>query len=435
MKQFAFGVVACVGTLVSAGVPSGPALTAFHPTVGAALAQAQGLLDGTFLGADGLLRDYIGEIPTPKDCAEARPNAMGWWSPIENGPMFTGPYLAALCEKVRRGGPAADRAVCRRMAQGLLRAASVSEVKGMIVRGFGTDGKCHYPLGSEDQTLPWFFGLHAYVKSDIPTPAERAAVISKMREVADELERLGWGCPCDGRFTGQTRGNFKRGLAFRAAAHYLYMLRATYDVTGDRTWLERYERDCVGEHEKTGLTRLECCAKGYVIDMPRFKVEPDGMWIYVCAQGCLRKLLEMDGNPERRKCFRAGLRVNADRAAKFLALAAGYDNSTERPFKYANWRTGYKWEDQPTQAAAGRVAATGDRAILGTRKGFERHTMTTPLSCCAVMAFDGDASARNAIAQVLRHYDYSTLNISEFFIALVAWYALPPVDGGSGDLL
>ena len=74
---------------------------------------------------------------------------------------------------------------------------------------------------------------------------------------------------------------------------------------------------------------------------------------------------------------------------------------------------------------AGRVAETGDRAILGTRKGFERHTMTAPLSCCAVMAFNGDASVRDDIARVLRHYDYSTLNISEFFIALVAWYALP----------
>lgn len=402
-------------------------LSAFHPTVDAALAQAHGLLVGKFLSADGLLLDYLGEIPTPKDCAEARPNAMGWWSPIENGPMFTGPYLAAICEKVRRGGSAADRETCRRMAAGLVKAASVSDVPGMIVRGFGSDGTCHYPLGSEDQTLPWFYGLHAYVKSPVPTEAERQTVVSKMCEVAEALRANGWGCPCDGRFKGENRGRFAgpKGLAFRGAAHYLFLLRAMFDVTGERVWLDRYEEACGQPEGESGLSRLEVCAKGYVTDLHKFSVEPNGLWIYVCAQGCLRELLRMDGNVRRRACFLSGLRINAERAAKFTQSAEKYDNSTEVPFKYANWRTGYRWRDQPTQKDADRVANTGIREILGTRKSFERKWMTTPLSACAVMAFSEAEGVRAQVERVIRHFDYATLNICEFFLAEVAWYALP----------
>ena len=408
-----------------------PLYAAHHATAEAALEQAHGLLVNKFLAADGLLLDYIGEIPTPKDCLECRPNAMGWWSPIENGPMFTGPYLAAMCEKARRSGSEVDRTLCRRMAKGLLKVASVSDVPGMIVRGFGTDGTCHFPLGSEDQTVPWFFGLHAYAKSAIPDAGERQAVVAKMREVADALEKVGWRCPCDGRFSKEFRGNFKseKGLLFRGDSHYLFILRAMQDVTGDAVWKDRYEKACGERHPLAdGATRLDICAKGYAADFGKFGIEPSGLWIYVVAQGCLRKLSEMDADPARRAKYVQGLRWNAARVRRFFGDRRKYDNSTEVPFRYANWRTGYKWEEQTTQAIAGRVANSGNLKILGTRKGFERAGMTAPLSACAIAAYSGDTRLRAEIADVLRHYDYATLNICEFFLAECAWYALPEKD-------
>ena len=82
--------------------------------------------------------------------------------------------------------------------------------------------------------------------------------------------------------------------------------------------------------------------------------------------------------------------------------------------------------------SADTVAGTGDRKILGPRKWFERSHMTPPLSACAIVAFAGEARNRAAIAEVLRHYDYSTLNISEFFLAELAWYALPDPAGTDG---
>lgn len=149
-----------------------------------AVESAHAALWGKFIGAEGLIHDYVGELPAPEECALGKPNAIGWWSPIENGPMFTGTYLAAICQRARRRGAAADRDKSRRLAQGLLACASVSDVPGFIARGMGTDGRCHYPLGSQDQTHPWFYGLHAYATSGIPDAEERKIVVDKMKEVA-----------------------------------------------------------------------------------------------------------------------------------------------------------------------------------------------------------------------------------------------------------
>lgn len=73
--------------------------------VAAAVERAHGVLWSKFIGDDGLIHDYVGELPTPEDCQLGRPNAIGWWSPIENGPMFTGSTGAgrALQKNAGRG--------------------------------------------------------------------------------------------------------------------------------------------------------------------------------------------------------------------------------------------------------------------------------------------------------------------------------------------
>ena len=206
----------------------------FHATAEGAVRQAHAELCGRLLSPSGLLWDYVGELPTARDCAECRPNAMGWWSPVENGPMFTGPWLASMAAKARRTGSAEDRALCRRLAEGLLLAASVSDVPGMVVRGVGADGRCHYPLGSLDQTLPWFFGLYVYRRSGLADAELADRIRDKMLEVARAMEAKGWQVPADGSFRGHFCGDFTHNeLAFRGATHYLFLLRALADVTGD----------------------------------------------------------------------------------------------------------------------------------------------------------------------------------------------------------
>ena len=388
-----------------------------HLTVAAAVEDVRTNIVARFLAPEGLLRDYEGEVPTPADCRDGRPNAIGWWSPIENGPMFTGLYLDAVCTRALKTGAAADRALARKLAAGLLRAASVSDVKGMIVRGFGTDGICHYPLGSEDQTIPWFFGLYAYWRSGIPSGEEKFAVAAKMREVADALAANDWECPCDGAFKGQSRGAFMENeLAFRGAAHSLFLLRSVWEVTGDEAWRVRYEEALVRRQKSTSLTMLEVCREGWVTDVEKFPADSSGMWIYVCAQGCLARLAEMD--PDHAADFRIGLARNAARARSGMAAASGFSNVIERPFKYANWRMGYRWRPQETQREAEAVAGTGDPAVLGSRKKYERKTMTLPLSAAAVCAFAN--AALDEVERTICHYDYSQIDICEFFLAEVA---------------
>ena len=152
------------------------------------------------------------------------------------------------------------------------------------------------------------------------------------------------------------------------------------------------------------------------------------------SRQALQRLIEMEENPSDRARMRTGFLRYAERVAPLMKNRAKYANTTERPFKYANWRTGYRWREQKTQKEAEAVAASGKKEILGTRKGYERDYMANPLAAAAVCALQGDAKFRDEILATLRHYDYSTPNISEFFHAAVAAAALQrPVEGAQRE--
>ncbi len=398
---------------------------AARPTFEAA-EQAHAELWKSRIDRHGVILDYVGEIPTPEDCALGRPNAIGWWSPIENGPMFTGLYLPAACERARRSGAASDKEQARRLAQGLLTCASVSDVPGFIARGLGTDGKCHYPLGSDDQTHPWFYGLHAYYTSGLPSEAERRQIAGKMKEVADVLEAAGWRCPCEGAFKGQFRGGFQ-GHLFRDAVRYLFLLRAMYDVTGDRVWLERYRKALAGRPANCDRTRTQICAAGYGPDREAIKnIDESQLWIYVGSQGSLAKLAAMESDEPIRAHYRAGLTANVSNVLASVEAYTVFDNADAQRFGHANWREGYStWFPQTTQAEAEKLSKTGDRAKLGGRKHYEASFMKNPLAAAAIIALAGDGTGREAVERAIRHYDYSKLYMSEFFFAECAYYALP----------
>ena len=378
-----------------------------------------------FIGAEGLIHDYAGEIPTPEDCAQGRPNAIGWWSPIENGPMFTGTYLASFCERVKREGRPEDRERIRRLVRGLLLCASVSDVKGFVARGVGTDGKCHYPLGSQDQTHPWFYGLHAYAVSGIPDATERQTVVAKMTGVADALQAVDWKCPCDGAFKGESRGDFKM-FRHHGAVMYLSILREMYDVTRDSVWLARYRAALSERSPKTGRTRLEICAAGYPYDRDQIKNIDQGLlWIYVSSQGALAWLARTEDDPRIRDAYRAGLEINARGALAVIGAYRQFDNADTKVFGHARWREGYpNWFEQKTQADAERMASKGDLAVLGQRKNYEARYMRNPLAAAALIALAGYREGSREVEQVIRHYDYAKLNMAELFFAECAYDAL-----------
>ena len=378
-------------------------------------------LSHEFIGADGLLLDYVGDIPTPDEIADLKPNAMGWWSPIENGSMFTGEWLPALMAE----GPS-RRATVERCVRGLIKMSEVSDVPGFIARGTGTDGKSHHPCGSNDQTDPWFLGLCEYCRWPHSDVALKAKAIERLTLVAKALEANGWGVPCDGPFKGQNRGNLKaREMPFWGKTRLLYSLKSLHQLTGDAHWGQVYD-----EIKATALKEI---AAGGEVDAKRFEAcFGSGVWIYVSSAQMLARLIEMETAPADRAQLQKGLQHFAERVAPLMKNRAMYENTTERPFKYANWRKGYAWRVQKTQREAEAVAYSGKKDVLGTRKNYERNGMANPLAAAAVCALQGDVKFRKEILATLRHYDYSTPNISEFFHAAIAAAALrsaklPPV--------
>ncbi|WP_339683444.1 hypothetical protein [Gimesia maris] len=388
--------------------------------------QTHAELWGRFVDSYGIIHDFVGDLPTPEDCRLGKPNAIGWRSPIEDGPMFTGLYLPALCERARRTGNPLDKEQARRLARGLMKCASVSDVPGMIVRGVGTDGVCHYPLGSDDQTHPWFYGLHVYVMSDLPTADERREIVAKMKSVANVLESTGWRCPGDGAFKGQFRGGYT-GHLFRDAVRYLYLLRAMYDVTGDQIWLDRYQaaQAVVPEHAKK--SRAEICAEGYARDRDAIRhIDTHQLWIYVGSQASLAQLVAMETDEKLRALYQTGLKLNATQALESLKAYSKFDNQETKVFGNADWRAVYNtWFPQKTQADAERLARTGNKTLRGERKSYEQAWMQNPLAAAAIVALADDGSHRNNIEAAINHYDYSKLNMATFFFAECAAYALP----------
>jgi hypothetical protein len=394
-----------------------------------AVEQAHAVLWSKFVDKHGMVIDFIGEIPTPEDCTLGKPSAIGWRTPLANGTMSAGHYIVAACERARRSGDAIDKNNARLLAQGLLKSASVSDVPGMIVRGFATDGKSHYPLGSDDQTHPWFLGLYTYWKSDIPSAAEKQEIVNKIKEVANVLNSNGWKCPCDGSFKGQNRGCFA-GELFRDAARYLFMLRAVYEMTGDEVWLERYKKALSERPGKHGLTRLEICAIGYQPDIARLNWTrewgPHWNWIFVGSQDSLRNLIKMETDPAIKAQYQAGLTANAKEALIGIEDFEKFDNNDTKVFGSANWREVYsKWSPQKNQAEALKVSELADKIKAGERFNYEHRYMNAPLAGAAIVALAEDPAHRDTVEKIIRHYDYSKIYMSRIFFAEYAYYAYP----------
>jgi hypothetical protein len=401
---------------------AGPA----HQEAAAGVAQAHDETWKRFVDEHGIVRDYVGELPTPEDCRLGKPNAIGWWSPIENGPMFTGMYLNAMVERARRSGSVADKEQARKLSQGLLKCASVSDVPGFIARGVGSDGKCHYPLSSDDQMHPWFLGMHAYLRSDIPTASERAVLVAKVREVADVLEGNGWQVPSDGGFKGDFRGGFK-GEHFRDVVRYLYLLRATHEMTGEAVWLERYRKALTEKPAKSAETRQEVCALGCPRDLSFIPhIEKGQLWIYVGSQAGLAWLASVETDTSVKTAYLKGLDINAKFALKAVETYAQFDNADQKVYGHARWREVYgTWFPQKTQEDARRLSEIIDKKKAGTRKYYESTWMKNALAGAAIVALAGDESGRPVVLKAVSHYDYAKLNMAEFFFAECAFYALP----------
>ncbi|WP_215946676.1 hypothetical protein [Arenibacter algicola] len=389
-----------------------------------AIEQANRELWYKYIDKYGIINDFVGERPTAMDCRLSRPNAFGWWTPIENGGFFNGIYLMAACERVRLTNSDVDRDKARILAQGLLKLALVSDVPGFISRGISDDGKTHYPNGSNDQTIPWFFGLNHYLNSDIPSIKEKKIIKDKMIEVAQAIRLNNWGFPSDGMFTGGSRDDLE-DYRFLEAPCYLWLLLTMHKLTDDITWFNQYQAALKDVSNVGDKTRIEICSEGiaYSADYEVWGNRRDYLWVYVIKQASLIELLKMEKEDSIRSLYLKGIMNNKDFAMEYANEFSKFDNNDTKKYGNSDWRASYsEWYPQFTVDEAISISRLKNDEITGHRKGYERTYMTNPLAAASIIALVGDPDDCELIDKIVAHYDYSKLNLGEFFFAEFAYY-------------
>ena len=381
-----------------------------------------------FMDRHGVMLDFTdldGTVPypTPEECREGKPNALGWWSPIENGAMFNGLYMdGAVCRWEHTRAPK-DAAKARSLMEGLLFLNSVSDVPGFVARGVSTDGKSHYPMGSNDQTLPWLTGLWRYHRSGIASDAEKRRIEERLIATIEAIVKLGWSMPAEPPF--HRRGSFN-GFLFDEAARMLFTLKLMHTITRDDRWAAMYQAALQhrgGEHD---LTKLEVCRRGM-----KFFYAKTHNWTSCTAVAALRALWELEADEALKAAYLAGLTASATLAAESLPLALQYDPADRGHFSL-DWRASLMplWKPQKTEQEAAALASEQLRAFMKTspRRQHETAFVREPASAAWIIALCPDAAIRQThaatIERLIRHFDCPRLYYSTFFWVEAAWWRI-----------
>lgn len=399
-----------------------------------------------FIDEYGILVDYTdldGHFPraTAEECREGKPNALGWWTPTENGSMFNGMYLDALVHRWKISRAEADKEKARRVMKGLLRLSTLGPI-GFIARNVATDGKTPYPMGSNDQTGPWFYGLWRYLHEGLATAEERDIIVDQMVAVANVLAANRWMMPCNDGAPSPFRGGFG-GFSWEYAPRLLFVLKALHDLTRSARWADLYqkaveERGTPPVHAAPpgapaatpsaalpSISRLEICQKG---------MEFQSRWrhSWTCASGviCLRGLWEMETNSTYLRAYTEGLAASLQLAAQSLPLATQFDIKSTATC-LIDWRTlNTWWQPQHSEAEAVNVAERQAKELgrLSPRRGPEFNQVRESLFAAWIVTMCPDRGLvephRPAILAALQHFDYKRLYYSQFFPAEAAAYRL-----------
>lgn len=427
-------------TLPAAAEPTQPA---------AAVEAAHAEIWKRFVSPHGTLYDYTAldgtvHLPTAAECAESKPNALGWWSPIENGAFFGGLYLDALCQRWQHVKTEAAAREARTIAKGLLRLAEAGATPGFVARGFADDGRSHWLASSSDQTYPWFYGLWRYAKSGLPDEAEGRQVTATLLRVAEGLEANEWKMPCDregfghfGHWTGGfagTKGTLSGAEPqFDAAARLLFVLRALHDLTGDAAWLAKYQAHLAAKPKGSEKSRREICADGvsYVApgEPPRYPESPP-IWTSASSQAALRALVEMETDSAIRADFQRGLDANAASAAPFIARYRDYDNDNTLGFDIEWRKLLTNWRPQAEIGEAVTLATEQYRIWnrQSPRRVAEADAMRDPLFAAWIVALSGNQAlldpSRAEISAALTHYEWGKLHTCLFFMAECVYWRM-----------
>ncbi len=371
---------------------------------------------------DFAMPDGSVSIPTPEECKLGKPNALGWWSPIENGAMFNGLYMDAAVNRWRVTHKEEDAARSRQLAEGLMLLSSISQVKGFVGRGIATDSVSHYPMGSNDQTLPWFMGLWRYLDAGLASAEERQRITARMVETAEIIVSLKWQMPAEEPF--RIRGSFA-DFAFHSAPRVLFVTKALHQLTQDSKWEAMYREALHARASADKPSRLEFCERGMV-----FEHGGRHSWTSSCGVTSIRALWEMEKDETLRAAYARGLEASAVLAMQSLPLAQDFKLDDPRTFD-PDWRKlNATWTLQTTEKQAQDVAEVQSRNLnkIAPRRVMEFNNMREPVFAAWIVTMGTDKAALNQrradVEKVLGHYRYPELYYSQFFPAECAWWRL-----------
>ena len=416
-------------SILGAVMVSAPLLHAADPA--AAVETAHQELWKRFVDKYNVILDYTAldgtyPRPAPEDCRELKPSALSWGVPNEDGPMFNGLYLDALCNRWKATQDKAIRAKARRIVDGLLLLASVSKTPGFIGRGLATDGKTTYPMGSNDQTSPWLYGIWRYLADGVASEEERPKLKAKFIEIITVLDQHQWHMPTAGP-PSPYRGDFTKPT-WEGAPRLLFVMKAMHQLTGDAKWQERYVGAANEKVGKGQRPRIEICRTGLVFDPGQ---GPRHSWTGSAGVVCLRALWEMETDPELKAAYAEGLRHSAELSAQSLPLIAKFDVNGSEVFN-TDWRVmNEAWKPQHSEEDAVAVANAGLRLQhkASPRLHIEKDYMREPCFAAWVVTLCPDAEFvqqhRESIEKVILHYQFDRLHLSQFFPLESAWWRLP----------
>jgi len=384
------------------------------------IAEPQGLVLDYTLGGDPDL------LPTAEEATAGKPNAISWWTPLENGAFFTGLYLDGILRRQALTKSGEDREKARRLARGLMLCASVGTTPGFVARGVLADGKSHYGIGSDDQTAPWFYGLWRYLRSDIHNLEEKKEITAKLVEVAEAIRANGWQMPCDPvgiLETGQFRGGWN-GHDYRSVTRLLFVARIIFELTGDPGWKATYEQALV-EKLPNGLTRPEVAARGIPGEWEEHpQLAIDHIYIYVVSQAMMAELRTLEGRPEVTDLYTASLRTSAQAVAH--QMPPELTRLGTKPFR-TDWRVmNTLWQPQSSVGEAVDIALKQLTLWQNGGRNIEAQVLREPFCAAWISALSPEAHREEILTQLERSFDtvaWDKVSSSAGFFGECAWYA------------
>lgn len=382
----------------------------------------------------GILFDYVNidgkvEIPTPEECSDGKPNALGWWTPIENGAFFNGLYIDALCSKWKKEPLLETKVEIQKLASGLLLLQQIGVRPGFIARGVSTDGVTHHPIGSDDQTFPWFYGLWKYLESGIPDEAEKTEIIARMNLAAKAVKALDWRMPCEVPYT--IRGNWVAGN-FNLAVRLVFVNRIMLELTGEEFWRQSLNEVCDYKFAD-GKTRIDIIAAGDV------EMQKHHTWTHSMSVAGLKEMLRIETDPVRQLQYRQGLQKTGGIAAPFIGEYRNFRTDVDAGFS-GDWRImNAIWRPQPTVNDAVKLAEEQVKMInaASPQSQQEKRYVRWPLFAAWIVLMSEDdqliAKELPTIRSAMMHYRWDKLRHSDFFIGENIFYAMPETKSSSNN--